>query len=301
VASLAVGSGCGGGVRREIVNVSVIQVPYMLGDDRHAAAGGPSAILAAGLVSRLAAVGAEAKVASVDRGTGFADTATASRAVNRRLAETVRESVGAGRLPVVLAGSCDAAIGVVGGLGDPELGIVWLDAHGDFNTPETTLSGFFAGMSLAIVTGDCYRSYWSEITDSSPVPHASTLLIGARDFDPAERERVERSGMTTAEWRNGRGAQDVEETLEAFAARARRVYVHLDLDVLDPSVAPGVVDQPVPGGMSLSDVDAILGDVAGRFSVRAFTVATFNPERDRDDRTRDAIIHIIERFVERLP
>jgi arginase len=212
----------------------------------------------------------------------------------------VRESVTAGRLPIVLAGSCDAAIGVVGGLGDPACGVVWLDAHGDFNTPETTLSGFFAGMSLAIVTGDCYRSYWSEITDSAPVSQASTLLIGARAFDPVERERVVRSAMTTVEWRRGRPERDVDKTVAAFATGVRRVYLHVDLDVLDPSVAPGVVDEPVPGGMSLGDVDELLHGVIRRFQVAALTVATFNPERDQGDRTRDAVIHLIERFVERL-
>lgn len=276
------------------VDVALIQVPYMLGDDRHPAAGGPSRILAGGLESRLAAHGARADVAVVDRGSEFADTATASRAVNRGLARIVRQSVAAARFPIILAGSCDAAIGVVAGLNDADCGVIWADAHGDFNTPETTLTGFFAGMSLAIVTGDCYRSYWSQITDSAPVSHASTLLIGVRDLDPEERDRLVRSGVTSIEWYDGQAQADIDATLAAFGGRVRRIYLHIDLDALDPSIAPGVVDHPVPGGMSIDDIDRVVREVARRFSLRALTIATYNPERDPEDRTRNAVLHIVE-------
>ena len=281
------------------MNVVVIQVPYMLGDERHPAARGASALVDAGLVTRLEAVGASVDVATVERGSSYADTATASRAVNRNLATHVGRAATAAHLPVVLAGSCDSAVGVVAGLNDPECGLIWLDAHGDFNTPETTLSGFFAGMSLAIVTGDCYRNWWSQITEATPISQESTLLIGVRDLDPAERERLAGSRIATVAWRDGRATSSVAATLNGFAGRVRTVYVHFDLDVLDPSVAPGIVDEPVPGGLTLSDIDDVMDHIARSFEVRALTVATYNPERDPGGGTGDAVVQIVERFAKR--
>jgi arginase family enzyme len=82
--------------------------------------------------------------------------------VGRALAPVVREAVRAGRTPLILAGSCDASMGVLAGVDHAGWGVVWLDAHGDFNTPESTVTGFFPGMSLATITGHCYRKLWAE-------------------------------------------------------------------------------------------------------------------------------------------
>jgi arginase len=267
--------------------VELIDVPYAIGDERHPAADGGARLVEAGVVADT--------VTRIDRGAPFADSASSSAAVNRGLCAAVRSAVDAGRTPIVLAGSCDAALGVLGGLDHSRCGVVWFDAHGDFNTPETTVSGFFPGMSLAIVHGHCYAALWSSIGDSRPLVESRTLLVGVRDLSPAaERERLERSEIDVVEWRDGAATSDVAAAIDALSRTADDVYVHFDLDALDPSVAPGVVDDPVPGGLSLADAEAALERVAALFRIRAAAVTTFNPARDVDDRTLRAALRVVE-------
>ncbi|HZD23404.1 MAG TPA: arginase family protein, partial [Acidimicrobiia bacterium] len=141
----------------------LIQVPYHAGDDRHGSSQGPGRLLEAGAVSLLQARGDGVEAQLVDRGGPFRDTATSSAAVNKQVAVKVRAAVETNQLPIVLAGSCVTCQGVLAGFEHTNCGAVWLDAHGDFNTPETSASGFFPGMSLAVATGHCYGNYWAQI------------------------------------------------------------------------------------------------------------------------------------------
>jgi len=136
-------------------------VPFTAGDAAHPASEGPDVLVRAGVERLLADRGVTVHRECVEIRTGmsFPDVVAASAAVNRELQAAVRRAVAAGRLPIVVAGSCDAAIGVVSGLPHRRCGIVWVDAHGDFNTPDSSVSGFFPGMSLAIVTGHCYQEH----------------------------------------------------------------------------------------------------------------------------------------------
>jgi arginase len=275
--------------------VSLITVPYMTGDDRQGGSKGPERLLEAGADEVVGARGLSVTVEHVERRGSFRDSASASRAVNKELAPVVRRAIACGQLPLVLAGSCDACIGVLGGFDHARCGVVWLDAHADFNTPDSTISGFFAGMSLAVITGHCYRSLWGQIGDNTPVPETATLLLGLRDVNPpAERERLERSPLTAVSWHDGAPECDVVVALEDLATRVREIYLHVDLDVLDPEIAPGVVDSPVPGGLSLQDVEQIIGASSGRFRIRAAAVTTYNPELDRDEKTLRAALRIID-------
>jgi arginase len=125
----------------------------------------------------------------------WSDQFRASLAVNQPLAPVVRRAVAAGQLPLVLAGSCDVCLGILGGFDHAGCGVVWLDAHGDFNTPATTLTGFFPGMALAVLVGHCYRELWAQIGHSAPISEGAVLLLGVRDLDSAERESLDRSAL----------------------------------------------------------------------------------------------------------
>jgi arginase len=260
----------------------LIQVPFMCGDGEHVASAGPRRVAqAAGLPT-----------VAVD---AVRDGGDASLCVNRGLAAAVREVVEDGALPVVVAGSCDASLGVVAAVSDGGCGVVWLDAHGDFNTPESSVSGFFPGMSLAVVVGHCHRERWAQVGGSGPVDEGAAALLGVRDLSPAaERERLEASAIQAVPWRDGRAQGDVIGALDVVAGRVRSVYLHVDLDAFDPAVAPGVVDAPVPGGLSPADGDLVVRAVTERFDVRAATIATYVPSRDRDDRTLDVALRLIE-------
>jgi arginase len=234
-------------------------------------------------------------VGSVERGGPFRDTASSSAAVNREVAAAVRGAIAAGRLPLVVAGSCVTCHGVLGGFGHTDCGAVWLDAHADFNTPDTTASGFFPGMSLAVATGHCYGNYWARIGDSRPLREENVVMLGVRDLSPeGERERLERSAITVVPWRDGRAGGDVMAALDELSGRVDDVYLHVDFDGFAPEVAPGIADDPVPGGLSPSDAETILGALAARFRVRAVTLATFTPAKDVDDRTLRLALRLVE-------
>lgn len=275
--------------------VCIVEVPFAVGDDRHAASGGPLRYLEAGAEDVIAGLGIDVIVERVDRGEPFHDSVSASRAVGDSLAGVIRASEKAGRLPLVLAGSCDASIGVVAGMGDrPHCGIVWFDAHGDFNTPESTESGFFPGMSLAVVTGHCYGRMWSRMGNAEPVPERMVLMLGVRDLSPAlERERLEASEIEVVTWEQGRPTADVGESIEDLATRVDEVYLHVDNDALDPAVAPGVSDVPSPGGLSLEQLEDGIRTVGSKMRIRAASLTNFNPSRDYGDRTLKAGLRII--------
>ena len=150
-------------------------------------------------------------------------------------------------------------------------------------------------MSLAVITGHCYSSYWAEIGDSTPVAEEAIAMFGVRDLSPqAERDRLERSAIQVVPWRAREPQGDVIVALDTLAARVRDVYLHVDFDGFAPEVAPGIVDEPVPGGLSLEDGEEIIRAAAERFRIKAATLATFTPERDADGKTLRLGLRIIE-------
>jgi arginase len=261
------------------VDACLIEVPSMAGDIRHPASRGARRLVE-GAVELLVAGGCDVTVRAVEGGPGE----------NRALAAEVRKAAADGRLPVALAGSCVAAHGVLAGFDHASCGVVWLDAHADFNTPESSASGFFPGMSVAVITGHCCAEYWSEIGDGTPVPEERVVMIGVRDLSPeAERERVAASKLQIVP-----PDRDADPALERLARAVDDVYLHIDLDAFDPAVAPGIVDEPVPGGLSSADGERIVRATRDRFRIRAVTVATYTPDRDVDEKTLRLSLRLLE-------
>jgi arginase len=281
--------------RGSSIDIKLIQVPYHAGDDQHGSSLGPGRLIEAGVAELLEAQGHAVTVELANRAGPFRDTASSSAAVNREVATLVRLAIDADRLPLVLAGSCVTCHGVLAGFDHMRCGAVWIDAHADFNTPETAASGFFPGMSLAVVTGHCYRNYWAQIGDNTPLAEQNIAMFGVRDLSPeAERERLEGSAISVVPWRDGKPGGDVTGTLDQLAQRVDEIYLHIDFDGFAPEVAPGIVDEPVPGGLSSEDAEALIRAAGERFRIRAVTLATFTPNRDVDDKTLRLALRLIE-------
>jgi arginase family enzyme len=157
----------------------------------------------------------------------------------------IADAVGGSDRPLLLSGDCLAALGMVTGLQRrySDLTVVWLDAHGDFNTPATTGSGFLGGMCLAAACGR-----WDSGFGAGLDPRRVVMSDG-RDLDPAEREELDRAGVPV-----------VPPAGVADAVRGQRVFLHLDFDILDPSVMPAGV--PAPGGLSADELRALMVDLA---------------------------------------
>jgi arginase len=277
------------------VDVCVVEVPFHAGDDGHPSSRGPERLVGAGAAERFIERGVAVTVERVDRETAFRDTASSSAELNRQVAALVRSVVAAERLPVVLAGSCNTCLGVLAGFEHAHCGAVWLDAHADFNTPDSTSSGFFAGMSAAIVAGHCYRDYWAQIGDNTPLAEDTIAMFGVRDLSPpAERQRLQNSAIQVVHWRDGEPDRNPLDTLGDLARRVREVYLHIDLDAFAPELAPGIADEPVPGGLTLEQAETIIRATAERFRIQAATLATYTPDRDRDGMTLRLALSLIE-------
>jgi arginase len=271
----------------ERMKLHLIQVPYDLGREEVGMGKAPQRLLQAGADQLLAEQGFEVSVERVRREQPYRDEHSAIADVQRQLAGAVRRAMAQGKVPVVLAGTCNVSLGTLGGFEHAQTGIIWFDAHGDFNTPETTISGYFAGMPLAIVTGHCYQDLWAQVGDSTPVKDAHTLLAGVRDLDPPERKLLEHTEVTvvsTQDMKHGGLKTRFVEQLERLAARTNEIYLHVDLDVLDPEEAPGV-DFRAPDGLTETELAQALHSVGERFQVKAIALTAYNPDRDSEDKT----------------
>ncbi len=282
------------------MNVRLLAVPYDSGLRNVRMGRGPAHLLERGLVARLWDGGHDVAVDTIEVADAPPAEIRTAFDLNRLLATAAREAVTSGVLPLVLAGNCNTAVGTLGGLGSSGVGVVWFDAHADFNTPETTITGFLDGMALALVTGRCWASIAAGIPGFRPVSPEHVVLVGARDFDPAELAALQSSAITLVPpgaVRERGAAAALEPHLAALRTRVRRLYVHLDLDVLDPGEA--TVNQfAAPGGLTIPEVADALRLIARHGPIAAATLTAYDPLRDPDDRALNAAFRLLYVLVE---
>jgi arginase len=214
----------------------------------------------------------------------------------RSTALAIRSATARGSFPLVLAGNCMASLGVLAGLGTEGTGVVWLDAHADLNTPETTVSGFLDGMALATVAGRCWRALAATVDGYAGIPEERVLLVGARDLDEAEERILDASRIMWV------GAEQVRQSgpsgalagrLEALRGRVQRVYLHVDLDVHDP--AEGRANAfAAPGGLTAAEVRHAVRAVAGHLPIAAAAITAYDPDADADGRMLKTGLELIE-------
>ncbi len=252
---------------------------------------GPEALLDAGLEKALRNSGhtVRTKIAEITKGSWHAEIQT-SFELMRMLATEVRAARESNRLPIVLAGNCNTAVGTLAGLGAESTGVAWFDAHGDFNTPETTSSGFLDGTAVAILTGRCWTQLALTIPDFTPVADDHVCLIGTRDVDPLERDLLEASLVDVVDPTHLRAKLGV--ALDKIRERVEDMYVHLDLDVLDAAEARAN-SYALSGGLTLEDAEFSLSEIRGRFRTAGITLSAYDPAGDPDGLAARAAIRLI--------
>ncbi len=257
------------------MNIALIAVPYHLGHYAVGMGAGPDRILDSGLADALGERGHEVDVEHVELEPA-ANEVAALFATAALVSERVAAAVKRGAFPLVLSGNCFCSLGVVAGLGGG-VAVVWLDAHADFNTAEATTSGFQDGMGLAILTGLGWDALRKTVPGFRVVEGDRVVLVGARDLSPGEAERLEATAVTrlsTGESRAGLGP-----AVEKLAASAQGVYLHLDLDVLDPSEGRAN-EYAAPDGLSAGDIASAVATVGGVLPLRAASVTAYDPALD---------------------
>jgi arginase len=262
-------------------DVRLIQVPYYLGREHANLSRGPSKLADA--------IDGDSIVIQPPRPNVLPNEVAESFSVIRAVASAVRETVEEGRFPLVLAVNCFTSLGTVAGLGRP-VGVVWFDAHGDFHTPDTTTSGFLDGMGLAMLLGDGWRELRNTVEGLRPVPAEHALLVGARDIDPTEQDRVAASPLRRAD------PKTLDDALEELSHEVDAVYVHLDLDVIDPSVARAN-ELSVEGGFNAEELERALAEISSRFEIAAAAMTAYDPSVDGEGRMPPIAATLARRLV----
>jgi arginase len=277
--------------------VAIIGAELDLGSGRRGVDMGPSAIRYAGLGERLRALGISAQDwgnvytdirETTDAGDASARFLTQIRETCERIAEQVRTAAENGLTPVVLGGDHSVALGSIGGLASLHGpgAVLWFDAHGDLNTPSTTPSGNVHGMPLAAALGLAGAGFES---NSWPLPALDpnrVVLIGARSIDPGEKEAIKELGVAayTMSDIDRRGVEPVlREALERVDG-APFVHVSVDLDLVDPDVAPGV-GSPARGGFSYREAHLAMELVAESGLLTSLELVEVNPILDHENET----------------
>jgi arginase len=289
--------------------VHLIGVPLDLGGGRRGVDMGPSALRIAGLGEQIAALGR----ATIDQGNVPAPIRELARegdvrkkyieeiaAVCRRVYAIARASLDAGALPVVLGGDHSVAAGSVAASADAvrartgkPLGLIWVDAHGDMNTPQTSESGNVHGMPLAALLGQPPLEL-SAIGSEPSLSPGHTVLVGIRNLDDREKDQIRAAGVHVFTMKDvdRDGIARVAERAIALASEGTGgLHVSFDLDVCDPSVAPGV-GTPVRGGLDYREAHMLMELVADSQRLAALDLVEVNPTLDVRNTTAEFAVEL---------
>jgi arginase len=290
--------------------ISIIGAPLDLGQDRRGVDMGPSALRVANLNKRLTSIGYEVEdlgnvpveqVESLPEGPARAKYLPQIAATCRKLAAQVEKTLENGRTPVVLGGDHSIAIGTVAGVANcyrqrrQKIGLLWIDAHPDMNTPETSPSGNVHGMPLACCVGMGPRELTELLGPAPMVDPARVAVVGLRDVDVLEKPHVRESGVKAFTMRHidERGLRAVmEDALRIVSEETAGFHLSFDMDFVDPSDAPGV-GTPVRGGATYREAHLAMEMICDCNEMISMEVVEVNPVIDEVNRTADLAVELI--------
>lgn len=273
------------------MRIELFVVPYDSGMRAARMGAGPERLIESGLADRLAERGHEVSVTTIELPDGFFNSEiSAAFNLYRQLADGVRRAFARDAFPIVLSGNCNSCLGTTAGIEEQELGVIWFDAHADFNTPDTTLSGFLDGMALSVLTGRCFHQLTETIPGFHTVSDDRVLLVGARDLDASEDAALNASGVTRVP--AATVTSELASALRSLRQRWENVYLHLDLDVLDSSEGKANA-YAVGGGLSVAQLEDAVRTLAREVRVRAVALTAYDPRADIDGRAGEAAMKVL--------
>jgi arginase len=276
-------------------SIRIIGVPIDLGQNKRGVDMGPAAVRYAGMTGELEQLGYlvrdSGNIAVPIRETLAGEAPLhflpAIRRVCQETYQAARLAVEQGEIPIFLGGDHTLAIGSIGGVTHAgPVGLIWIDAHADFNTPRSTLTGNIHGMTMAVLVGEGYPELVDTGRPGAKLTAADVVMIGIRELDPEERYRLRESGIAVYTMRDidERGIGTVtREALERLEHR-QRLHVSLDMDVLDPLAGPGV-GTPVPGGITCREAQLLMEILSDSQRCCSLDIVEINPILDRRNRT----------------
>ena len=282
------------------MHVTIIGVPYDLDRHRSGMGNAPQALLDRGVVQQVHAVGfTNVALEIIDVELDSTTQQNRIGQVHASVAAVVAQARSAGSFPMVLGGDCVTALGVLAGLNESDrTGIVWFDAHGDFNTPDTTPSGYIGGMPLACAVGRGLVNLRSDVGLTKPIPESQVVLCGVRDLDELEHQALDASDVLVLTPAMMQNDQTVWEQIQ-LRLEQKSAYLHIDIDVLDPAEVPGV-DYPTEQGVSLQELRQYIQKLGEISTISAVALTAVNPDRDVDQRTVNTAIIVIETVMQEI-
>lgn len=283
------------------MKIHILQVPYDSGNRSVRMGAGPEHLIRNGLSDLLQASGHDITVEMVESQTEFRAEVKTQFELYKALATRVAEIRQNRKFPLILSGNCGATLGAIAGTETEQLGVIWFDAHGEFNTPETTTSGFLDGMGLSIATGQCWKKLAASIPNFRPISGANILLAGGRDFDEGERERLEQAGVAVvdaAAFELTSVQEALQPTLSTFRQGLEEVHLHVDLDVLNPKEAPANGFMAGEGGLRVEQLSEAIAFIKQNLKITSATVASFDPSYDPQGKTLRTALKLIQQIVE---
>ena len=278
--------------------VDLICCPYDSGRRNWRCGLGPKRILQQGAVARIQSGGTDVRLVEIETQVSYETEISLVFEAQRQIAMRVARAREEGRLPLVLGGNCNTAVGGPSGIGG-RLGVIWFDAHGEFCTPETTESGFLDGMGLAMMVGRCWRQVLSTVPGYAPIPETVTALIGVRDLDPLEARDLENSAITKLRVEDIRAkgvAHAFAPFLEKLARDVDQVYLHIDVDVHDPGEAPANFYN-APGGLRADEVREAIACIGQYVSIAGGGIGSYDPACDPEGKTAEIAVGVLESLV----
>jgi arginase len=222
-------------------------------------------------------------------------------ASSKLLKEQTYNCMKQGKTPLIIGGDHSLSIGSIAGIAKyfhekgERIGVIWIDAHGDINTPETTISGNIHGMPLAHILGKGHKQILDLFATNPIVDPARVVLIGIRDLDPGERATIKDLGVRTFTMRDidELGMRTVmQEAIRTCSSGTAGIHVSFDVDGIDPTVAPGV-GTPVRGGLSFREGHLVMEMLHDSQKIVSMEVAEVNPVLDIANQTADLAVEFV--------
>lgn len=289
--------------------IGLVGVPQDVGASKKGVDMGPGALRVAGIIQKLRSLGHEVKdfgtidCFTVDQfdavdpdnlGLNYMDIILDTASL---LKERVENIIDSNYMPLILGGDHSISIGSMAGLKKlhrGKSGVIWIDAHGDFNIPETSPTGNIHGMPLAVATGKGHKKLL-DVGPSPTVIESNTVIIAARDIDKEEARLLKKSGVTVFTMMDiiKKGITAVaQEAIEIATKDVDHFHVSFDVDCLDPEVAPGTGTQ-VPGGLHYREAVLLLEYISSNSKLSSFELVEVNPALDIYNKTAELAVELL--------
>ena len=273
--------------------VALILLPYDSGQLNARMGCRPAGLIERGLVNELRKCG-ETETIEIRLPPGFYTEASALVELQRRASAAARQAISRGARPIILSGNCGvAALTATAAIGTEKTAVVWFDAHADFNTPETSASGFLDGMGMAILAGRCYPKLAEQLEGFKALPCEHIIQVGVRHPDPEEQLLLRSTSVTRIATQE---LDKLREALEQVTRETSEIYLHLDTDVLD--ISEGKANTyACAGGLTRQQLYQAVEEIRSIGKIGAVSITSYDPAADLDGRIAQVVIGLAPLLV----